>query len=118
MNNTLNKILWLISLTAGFAAVVLFSYLDDQFGLGLLYRVLILLGLLGISLGVLSQTNFGKNATKLISDSRFEIAKVVWPSRGETTQMTIVVLVMVLVLALVFWGLDSLLSFLSKFILS
>ena len=55
---------------------------------------------------------------KLISDSRFEVAKVVWPSRGETTQMTIVVLVMVLLLALVFWGLDSLLSFLSKFILS
>ena len=118
MNSTLNRIFWLISLTAGFSAVVLFSYLDEQFGLGLLYRVLILLGLLGISLGVLSQTNFGKNATKLISDSRFEIAKVVWQSRGETTQMTIVVLVMVLVLALVFWGLDSLLSFLSKFILS
>ena len=52
-----------------------------------------------------------------ISDSRFEIAKVVWPSRGETTQMTIIVLVMVLILALVFWGLDTLLSFLSKFIL-
>ena len=38
MNSTLNNILWLISLTAGFAAVVLFSYLDEQFGLGLLGR--------------------------------------------------------------------------------
>jgi|TARA_Y100001970_G_scaffold155065_1_gene189948 preprotein translocase subunit SecE len=118
MNSTLNKLLWLVSLVAGFSAVVLFSYLEEQFDLGLLYRVLILLGLLGISLGFLSQTNFGKNATKLISDSRFEVAKVVWPSRGETTQMTIVVIIMVLILALVFWGLDSLLSFLSKFILS
>ena len=83
----------------------------------MLYRVLLLVGLLGISLGVLGQTQFGKNAVKLISDSRSEIAKVVWPGRGETTQMTIMVIVMILILALVFWGLDSFLSFLSRFIL-
>jgi|TARA_B100000965_G_scaffold34875_1_gene25778 preprotein translocase subunit SecE len=114
MNSTLNNILWLVSLTAGFSAVILFTYLED---LGLLYRVLILFGLLALSLGILGQTQFGKNAVKLISDSRSEIAKVVWPSRGETTQMTIMVLVMILILALVFWGLDSFLSFLSRFIL-
>ena len=114
MNSTLNNILWLVSLTAAFAAVILFTYLED---LGLLYRVLVLVGLMALSLGVLGQTEFGKNAVKLISDARTEIAKVVWPGRGETTQMTIMVLVMILILALVFWGLDSLLSFLSRFIL-
>ena len=114
MNSTLNNILWLVSLTAAFAAVILFTYLED---LGLLYRVLMLVGLMALSLGVLGQTEFGKNAVKLISDARTEIAKVVWPGRGETTQMTIMVLVMILILALVFWGLDSLLSFLSRFIL-
>ena len=114
MNSTLNNILWLVSLTAAFAAVILFTYLED---LGLLYRVLILVGLMALSLGVLGQTEFGKNAVKLISDARTEIAKVVWPGRGETTQMTIMVLVMILILALIFWGLDSLLSFLSRFIL-
>tara|TARA_B100000579_G_scaffold58865_1_gene42327 strand:+ start:1372 stop:1719 length:348 start_codon:yes stop_codon:yes gene_type:complete len=115
MNSTLNNVLWIISLVAGFSAVILFTYLED---LGLLYRVLLLVGLLAVSLGVLGQTEFGKGAVKLISDSRTEIAKVVWPSRGETTQMTIMVLVMILILALIFWGLDSLLSFLSGFILS
>ena len=100
---------------AGFFAVILFTFFED---LGLLYRVLLLVGLLAVSLGVLGQTEFGKGAVKLISDSRTEIAKVVWPSRGETTQMTIMVLVMILILALIFWGLDSLLSFLSRFILS
>ena len=114
MNSTLNNILWLVSLTAAFAAVILFTYLED---LGLLYRVLVLVGLMALSLGLLGQTEFGKNAVKLISDARTEIAKVVWPGRGETTQMTIMVLVMILILALVFWGLDSLLSFLSRFIL-
>ena len=100
---------------AGFSAVILFTYFEN---LGLLFRVLLLVGLLAVSLGVLGQTEFGKGAVKLISDSRTEIAKVVWPSRGETTQMTIMVLVMILILALIFWGLDSLLSFLSRFILS
>ena len=114
MNSTLNNILWLVSLTAAFAAVILFTYLED---LGLLYRVLVLVGLMALSLGVLGQTEFGKNAVKLISDARTEIAKVVWPGRGETTQMTIMVLVMILILALIFWGLDSLLSFISRFIL-
>ena len=114
MNSTLNNILWLVSLTAAFAAVILFTYLED---LGFLYRVLVLFALMALSLGVLGQTEFGKNAVKLISDARTEIAKVVWPGRGETTQMTIMVLVMILILALVFWGLDSLLSFLSRFIL-
>ena len=112
MNSTLNNILWLVSLTAAFAAVILFTYLED---LGLLYRVLVLVGLMALSLGLLGQTEFGKNAVKL--DARTEIAKVVWPGRGETTQMTIMVLVMILILALIFWGLDSLLSFLSRFIL-
>ena len=114
MNSTVNNIFWLVSIIAGFAGVILFTYLED---LGLLYRVLILVVLLGLSLGVLAQTDFGKGAIKLISDSRSEVAKVVWPSRGETTQMTVLVLIMILILALVFWGLDTLLSFLSSFIL-
>tara|TARA_B100000609_G_C17071462_1_gene359333 strand:+ start:68 stop:415 length:348 start_codon:yes stop_codon:yes gene_type:complete len=114
MNETVNKIIWTISIIAGFSAVILFTYLEN---LGLLYRVLLLVGLLIISLGLLSQTNFGKGAVKLIGDARSEVAKVVWPSRGETTQMSVIVLIMILILALVFWGLDTLLSFLSSFIL-
>ncbi|MAV83987.1 MAG: preprotein translocase subunit SecE [Gammaproteobacteria bacterium] len=114
MNETVNKILWTVSVVAGFSAVVLFTYLEN---LGLLYRVLLLVGLLAISLGLLSRTNFGQGAVKLISDARSEVAKVVWPSRGETTQMSVIVIIMILVLALVFWGLDTLLSFLSSFVL-
>ena len=79
--------------------------------------MLILSGLLFASLGLLSRTEFGKNAMKLIVDARTEVSKVVWPGRGETTQKTIMVLVMILIAALIFWGLDSLLSFLSRFIL-
>ena len=41
---------------------------------------------------------------------RSEIRRVVWPSNQETTQTTLVVLVLVLIFALILWGLDSLLS--------
>jgi preprotein translocase subunit SecE len=43
-------------------------------------------------------------------EARSEIRRVVWPSNQETTQTTLVVLVLVLIFALILWGLDSLLS--------
>ena len=114
-SSQVSYLVYILKLTKIHVEFVLFTYFEE---LGLLYRVLILVGLMGLSLGVLAKTEFGQNAVKLISDARVEVAKVVWPSRGETTQMTIIVLVMILILALIFWGLDTLLSFLSGFILS
>jgi preprotein translocase subunit SecE len=44
----------------------------------------------------------------LIKGSRTEIRKVVWPTRQETTQTTMIVVVFVFVMALILWALDSL----------
>ena len=56
------------------------------------------------------QTERGQVIWMLIKDARTEIRRVVWPTNQETTQTTLVVLVIVLVFALILWGLDSLLS--------
>ncbi|MFO6237257.1 preprotein translocase subunit SecE, partial [Pseudomonas aeruginosa] len=48
--------------------------------------------------------------------ARVEIRKVVWPSRQETTQTTLIVVAVVLVMALLLWGLDSLLGWLVSMI--
>ena len=56
------------------------------------------------------QTERGRNTWNLMKEARGEIRRVVWPSNQETTQTTLVVLVLVLVFALILWGLDSLLS--------
>ena len=50
-------------------------------------------------------------------ESRTEIRKVVWPTRLETTQTFLVVFSSIVVLCLFFWGLESLLTFLTKLVL-
>lgn len=52
----------------------------------------------------------------LAKEARVEIRKVVWPSRQETTQTTLIVVAVVLVMALLLWGLDSLLGWLVSMI--
>ena len=84
-------------------------YYQDQ---SLLYRVAALL-VLGISaFAVAIQTERGHNAWMLIKDARGEIRRVVWPTWEETSQTTMIVLVLVLIFALLLWLLDSGLSWL------
>ena len=51
-----------------------------------------------------------------MKEARIEIRKVVWPTRQETTQTTLIVVAVVLVMALLLWGLDSLLGWLVSLI--
>ena len=74
----------------------------------LLYRVLGVLVLLALSTVILITTIEGKEALKLILESRTEIRRVVWPSRPETTQTTLIVIVAITIAGLILWGLDSL----------
>jgi preprotein translocase subunit SecE len=62
------------------------------------------------------QSYQGRAFSSFVQASRIELRKVVWPNRQETIQVTIVVFVMVIVLALFFWGLDSLLGLLTRWL--
>ena len=62
-------------------------------------------------------TEFGSMAFETIKQSMTEIKKVVWPNRTETTQTTLIVVGVVIIAALILWGLDSLFSFLMSLIL-
>lgn len=46
-----------------------------------------------------------------------EFSKITWPTRKEATQMTIVVMVMCLLLAVFFFGVDRISAGIIKFIL-
>ena len=74
----------------------------------LLYRTLGVIVLVFISLVILLTTTEGKEALKLILESRTEIRRVNWPSRVETTQTTLIVIVAITIAGLILWGLDSL----------
>ena len=60
----------------------------------------------------------GKTFWTFVQSSRIELRKVVWPNRQETWQVTLVVFVMVIVLGLFFWGLDTLLGLLTRWLTS
>jgi preprotein translocase subunit SecE len=82
----------------------------------ILYRVLALLVIAAVAVFVGLQTAKGKSFFVLVKEARTEIRKVVWPTRQETTQTTLIVVAVVLVMALLLWGLDSLLGWLVSLI--
>ncbi len=70
---------------------------------------------------VLAAAVFGSSARghavwQFMLDSRQELRKVVWPTRQETTQTTLVVFVFVVVVGFFFWGLDLFLSWATRFL--
>ena len=113
-SKTLDNLKWLLALLVFGAAVVGNSYFVE---VAFLYRVLGVVFLFITGLVLISFTSFGSNSIKLMRESRTEIRKVVWPTRMETTQTFLVVFTTIIVLCLFFWGLESLLSFLSKLVL-
>lgn len=77
-------------------------------GQSLLYRVLALLVLAAAAAFIALQTSKGRDFWKLVKEAKVEIRKVVWPTRQEATQTTLIVFGFVLVTALILWGLDTL----------
>lgn len=75
-------------------------------------RTLGWLALLAIAGFIASKTHKGRWVVGFFRDSRMELRKVVWPTREETVQTTLVVAAMVIVLALLLWCIDGLLVWL------
>jgi preprotein translocase subunit SecE len=82
----------------------------------ILYRVLGLLAVAVVAAVIALQTSRGRSFLVLAKEARGEIRKVVWPTRQETTQTTMIVVAVVLLMALVLWGLDSFLGWLVSLI--
>jgi len=77
--------------------------------LSLPIRLLASLAIFGVAVGILALTAQGKQAIEFIREARIELRKLVWPTRQETMQTTLVVGLMVVVLALFLWGVDGIL---------
>ena len=69
-------------------------------------RWLIVLAALGAGVAVALQSAQGRTLWAFVQGSRVELRKVVWPTRQETLQTTLVVAVVILVMGLFFWLLD------------
>ncbi len=60
-----------------------------------------------VGLGIISQTAAGNRMWEFSKGARAELRKVVWPTRKETIQTTVLVIAMVILMALLLWGIDS-----------
>ena len=104
-----DSVKWIIVTALVAVAVVGNSYFSDQ---SLLYRVLGIVAIAAVAGLVALQTAKGAAFWALVKGSRNEIRKVVWPTRQETVQTTMIVVAFVLLVALILWGLDSFLGWL------
>ena len=62
----------------------------------------------GLVLGALAfmTTAKGGETREFLSESRFELRKVVWPTREETTRTMIIVIIVVILISLLIAGMD------------
>jgi preprotein translocase subunit SecE len=81
-----------------------------------LLRVLGLLVIAGAAVAIALQTEPGRALWQFIADSRMEVRKVVWPTRQDTIQTTLVVMAMVVVVGLVLWLFDTVLMAILRFL--
>ena len=84
-------------------AVVAFYYFEDQ---SLLFRVLGLVAVAIVALLIASRTAVGARTIGFAQDARTEVRKVVWPTRQETVQTTLIVFVMVIIMGIMLWLFD------------
>ena len=95
---------WFIAF-ALLAAAVVGNYLYGD--MSVVVRAAGVVVLIAAALGVAATTTKGKAAIDFAKESRMEIRKVVWPTRQETMQTTLIVLAVCIVMSLVLWGIDG-----------
>ena len=84
-------------------AVIAFYYYADA---SKLVRIGGLLAATAVAAGVSLRTEKGRQLAGFIKEAQVEVRKVIWPTRPETVQTTMVVIVVVIIVALFLWVLD------------
>jgi preprotein translocase subunit SecE len=92
-----------VALAGGIVAFYTFAQLN------ITLRFVMVLAGFGISIGLAYQTQTGRTMWGYIRGANIEVRKTTWPTRQESLQATLMIAVVVLITALLLWGLDSLL---------
>jgi preprotein translocase subunit SecE len=105
---------WLVVFTLLGGAIYANWYYSAE---SVLYRVIGFLVVLAVAAAIAAQTAKGAATIELAIGARTEWRKVVWPTKQERNQTTLIVLAVILLMALILWGIDSLLSWVAKLIM-
>ena len=101
-----------LSVLVLFTGIGAFYWYDD---LALVLRVAMVVGGLALGAGLVWFSWYGREFWQFALASRIELRKVVWPSRDETVKTTYVVFAFAIAMGLFFWGLDWVLTWLTRF---
>jgi preprotein translocase subunit SecE len=104
----LDKIKLLVAVLLVAAGIAGFYYFADTVE-SVLYRVLALLAVFIVAFVVALQTQVGSNTWNFGRSAILEVRKAVWPTRQETVQATLMVMVMVIIMGVLLWLFDMVL---------
>ncbi len=99
---------WVVAVVLLIAATMVARVFPDM---AVAFRGLIMVALGIIALTLVLITAQGRSFLDLFAASRIELRKVVWPTKPETWQTTLIVLVVVVITSLILWAMDSLFGF-------
>ena len=105
--NKNDLIKWVLASLIFVASLVAFYYLEQY---PLIYRILGLVGVIFLDFFILFNTEKIKNLRVFTYDARVELKKVVWSTKAEVVQTTIIVFVVVIIMSIILWLLDKLLG--------
>jgi preprotein translocase subunit SecE len=105
---------WVAAIAVLIAGIYAFYHFDDQPGW---IRTLGMLAVFGLTAWLASLSERGKGLLSFLVESRNEVRKVVWPTRQETMQTTLVVLVVVVIISIFLFLIDTLLGLLVQWLL-
>lgn len=100
-----------LAFIAIFGGIVAFYWYDDR---PLALRVGMVVGGVLAGLGLMWLSSLGRDFWQFALASRIELRKVVWPGREETIRMTTVVFFFAVVMGVFFWGLDWVLTWMTR----
>jgi len=98
-----DRIKLVLALLIVISGVVAFYIFSDQ---SLLVRVLGLLFVVGIAIAVAMMTEVGRASWEFFKEARTEARKVVWPTRKEASNTTLLIMASVVVVGIFLWLLD------------
>ena len=108
-NNSLNTVKWVVAIAILIAATVGNRYAPELLPqLSSWVRIVALVVLAVGALALTLTTAQGQSFIKLLKEAQVEARRIVWPTKDETMQTTMIVCAVVVVMSLLLWGVDSL----------
>jgi preprotein translocase subunit SecE len=92
------------------AGIFAYSWFNNDANIPGTVRLLGVLAALVIALAIAAFTGPGRRVRHFISESQFEMRKVVWPTRDETLKTTGIIIVVVIILSLLLGLIDLILK--------